>query len=290
VPSKTHITSRLRSLLDQFSGQRRKAAEYILARPGEVAVYSLRKVAVRARVSPGTLVTLAKTLGYGSYNAFRARVQQEEVGILDYFSAGAKVLQDTGKGAGEPGSLIEKVIRSDLKNITEITSERYIASVAKAAAVIQGGKNVYVVGRRATFGLMHYFYYVAQFVRDQVHLLDGAWDMSGDQIARVGPGDVVLCCGFYPYIRSVMEIIDEAETRGARVVCITDSAASPLVRKNGVVITLPIESPWIFGSISAAVVVLQALLAQLTSLGGEAVLARIKDRERLLSALKVFDV
>lgn len=281
---------RLKTMLDDLGGQRRKAAEYILARPGEVAVFSLRKVAARARVSPGTLVTLAKSLGYPSYNAFRAWFQQEEVGILDYFTSGARALQSDGDAGDGSLKLIERVIGSDLKNIAVLADEAQMRIISEAAEAVQNGRNLYVIGRRGSFGVMHYFYYTAQLVREGVHFIDGAYDMSGDQIACVGEGDVVICCGFYPYVRSVVNLVDEAARRGARIVSITDAESSPLAAPNGILITLPVMSPWIFGSITAAIVVVQALAAQMTALGGETVLDRVKQRERLLAHLDVFSL
>lgn len=279
---------RLRQMLDQLRGQKRKAAEYILARPGEVAVYSLRKVAGLALVSPGTLVTLAHDLGYEAYNDLRARFQQEETGVVDYFSSGVRALQGRTQSS-DLDELIGRSMAADIGNIEHaLQDQAVVTAIQEAAALLHTSRRIYVVGRRASFGLMHYFHYLAQLVRDNVVFLDGAGDMSGDQLDGIGSDDVIICCGFYPYVRSVIELVDTAASLGARVISITDSPASPVGRPAACVIPISVDSPWMFGSITSAVVMVQALIAQLAALGGAPVLDRVKAREKMLAELSVF--
>ena len=56
----------------KLSRQLKKCAAYILEHPSEVATLSMRQVAARADVPPSTMNRLARALGFGTYNEFRA--------------------------------------------------------------------------------------------------------------------------------------------------------------------------------------------------------------------------
>jgi DNA-binding MurR/RpiR family transcriptional regulator len=278
---------KLRHLTKTLSGQKRKSAEYILAHPGEVAVYSLRKVASLAHVSPGTLIALARLVGYASYNAMRARFQQDETGVLDYFSAAARTLQGVGDSA-ELDSLITKAMQSDIRNIERLMNRDTVDSISQAAKVIHGARRVFIIGQRATFGVMQYLYYLMQLVRDDVTFLGGFASLDADLISGVTKQDVIVCCGFYPYLRSVIDLVHKAEESNGVVIAITDTSASPLMRKGRRTILFSVQSPWVVGSITSCNAIVQALVAQLTAFGGEEVLKRLTMRERRLQDFKVF--
>ena len=52
------------------------AARYVLDRPDDVALLSMRSMATNATVHPSTMVRLAKSYGFDSYQDFRPPFQQ----------------------------------------------------------------------------------------------------------------------------------------------------------------------------------------------------------------------
>ena len=69
------VMDRLTEAYPALSPQLKRAAKYVLDRPAEVAVNSMRRVAAAAQVAPSSMLRLAKTLGYPSYEAFRRPFQ-----------------------------------------------------------------------------------------------------------------------------------------------------------------------------------------------------------------------
>jgi len=281
------VRDRLQRALEDLSGQKRKAAEYILSHLREVTMLSLRKIALRARVNPAALVALAHDLNYTSYNEFKASVQEEDSGVLDYFSAGAQALQNP-QARSRLGKLSGIAAATDSRNIESALSGDSEDSVSQAAQVINDARRVYVVGVRASFGIAHYLHYLLQLIRDDVVFLTDLAGMSGDQLATISKDDVLVAFGFYPYVKQTLTIVDQASEIGAHIVGITDSRKSPLLRKNGTALLFRTESPWVLASVTSAVAVSQVLVAQIVGLGGEAVLERLRQREKLLKDLDVF--
>ena len=65
------VLDQLTTTYPQLSPQLKRAAKYVLDCPAEVAINSMRKVALSADVGPSTMLRLAKRLGYESYEDFR---------------------------------------------------------------------------------------------------------------------------------------------------------------------------------------------------------------------------
>ena len=60
--------------------------------------------------------------------------------------------------------------------------------------------------------------------------MDNVGSTALDQVACVRPGDVVLAVSFSPYNSITPDLVVVAHERGARVLTLTDSALSPLVK------------------------------------------------------------
>ena len=81
-----------------------------------------------------------------------------------------------------------------------------------------------------------------------------------DQIGCLGPNDAVLAVSFSPYNSITPDLVAAARTRKARVVSITDSALSPLVKLSDAWLEV-IESDFAgFRSLAASLAVGMALV------------------------------
>ena len=65
------LTERIVAAFDRMPAQLRTAARYVLDKPSDVALLSMREQARRAGVQPATMTRLAKRLGLDGYDAVR---------------------------------------------------------------------------------------------------------------------------------------------------------------------------------------------------------------------------
>src|SRR3546814_1210535 len=65
------LSDRIVSVFDSLPAQLQAAARYVLDRPREVALLSMREQARQAGVQPATMTRLAKALGLGGYDELR---------------------------------------------------------------------------------------------------------------------------------------------------------------------------------------------------------------------------
>lgn len=70
------VMDRLKSKSDLLSPQLRIAARHMVANPEDVALNSMRALAIEAGVKPPTMVRLAQALGFTSYDDLRLPFQE----------------------------------------------------------------------------------------------------------------------------------------------------------------------------------------------------------------------
>ncbi len=99
------LQTRARVLIDTLSPQLRRAARYVLANPDKVAVQTVRETAAAARVTPATVVRLAKGLELDGYPELKRLFLDELVAgargdRLPYAAKAAELQKDDLAGVG----------------------------------------------------------------------------------------------------------------------------------------------------------------------------------------------
>src|SRR5881394_2078068 len=94
------LNNRIVTVFGTMSAQLQTAARYVLDRPKDVALLSMREQARQAGVQPATMTRLAKHLGMDGYDGVRelyaAAVRDGEIGFAG--KAGAQVASQKLKG------------------------------------------------------------------------------------------------------------------------------------------------------------------------------------------------
>lgn len=269
------IKSRLESEYRDLTPQLRGAARYALKEPAFIALYPLRKVAQRARVSPATLVRLAKHLGFDSYQAFRdvfrdgmhsgaARYATDARQLLSYKGGGG--LERAYRAAGEV----------QIRNITRMLDEIDPASVEAAGNRLFKSRRIYILGMRSNYAPAFYFHYVLSVFLPQVVLLEDRMGMLIDELGGIGPRDTLIAMSADPYSNEAVKAVNYAADQGATLIAMTDTALSPIAARAGHVFLLPNESASYYHSMVPKMVLLEALVCHLVARGGQAAVDRIK--------------
>jgi DNA-binding MurR/RpiR family transcriptional regulator len=273
------LVDRIRARFVDLSPQQRVAAAFVLKRPEEVAIVSMRTLAANAGVQPVTFVRLARTLGFSAWEDFKEPFVERMRAAPAFYSDRAKKLTDTA-----PVDLH----LSHIKTLQATQALNDGAAFTAAAEAFDTAKNVFVAGFRACFGPAHAFAYVYRLFRPDVVLLSGMGGGLEAELRAVDEGDVVCIMGFRPYSRESVVVAEHAARRGATLIAITDSPLAPFAREAKIVLTFSTEGPSLFPSLVSAWAIAEHLLDTLVARGGEAVLDRLKSAEAQLQALGVF--
>jgi len=272
--SATLVLQRLIGQIDSLSPKLRDAARFIVDHPAEMGVSSMRRLAQLSGVTPNTLTRLARTLGFDGYetlrDVFRDAVRNGAQSIPDR----AKWLQSVGRG-GRHGGLVGEMARAMLQNLERMYSEIDLPRLEGAARAIIAADRVFVLGVRGVYGLAHNFYYVGRMALPNLVLVPRQGSTALDDMIVTTPKDLVLAITLAPYARETSEACLHAQQRGAHLIAVTDSRASPLAGKARHELVAPSATPQFFNSTAAAVALLETLLAMIVALGDRRMLASI---------------
>ena len=268
------IIERLTRAHADMSREVKRATAYVLKNPAKVATHSMRRVSKEAGVTPPTMSRMVKFIGFDSYETFRDVYRNEYHYIAGNFGDRARDLQSRTNGDLEE-SLWSDLVEANHAHLSYLTSSVRPVSLKRAAERLLAARRVYVMGMLSSYSLASYLHYIARLALPNWHLLSARGSMLADEVASLSDKDAVIVIGFAPYARDTVCLAELARKRNASVIAITDELTSPLVGCADNAFVAPNDSPQYFGSYVATVVVMEALVAYVVSLGGSCVLLNI---------------
>lgn len=263
------LAKTLEQRFDGLSPQMKKAAWYVMEHPTDVALYSMREVAKRAAVPPGTLLRLSSSLGFDSYVALREVYQN---GLRQYHGAGpfsglARDLQRSTK-ARDILEVMALVQAAEMENIEKTFVANDQARIKRVVDFIERAERVYVLGQRSCFPAAFFFSYVYRLFRSSCVLVDNHGGAVVDDVRAIRPRDLLVAITIQPYTADVVRAAQFARKQGARVVAITDSRVSPLRNVATESLLAVTRSASFFHSILGVLALIQGLIALLAARGG----------------------
>lgn len=266
--------------------QLQAAARYVLDKPDDVALLSMREQARRAGVPAATMTRLAKRLGLEGYDEVRALYAGAvRAGTLGFAGkAGVQVQQQHLRG--------ERALAADMalslsRQIARLAEPEALERLADAAGRLHRARRVYCLGLRACHAAAWHFHYMLSLLGDKTVMLDDAGGTGLDAIRDAGRDDVVLAASVEPYARATVEAARYAATEGVPLVAVTDSAVSPLARLASTVILVPTESPSFFHTVTPLLAVAEILAALVAGRSGHKALEALQRTETQLAAFGV---
>lgn len=259
-----NVSDRLKELFPELPRALKVAATYMLEHPGDIATLSMRQVASNAGVSLPNFSRLAKALGFETYSelreVYRRQVQQNDI---SEYHLRAETLQKSG------GDQVAREVWEDFRNATlgnltaifDSIDPDYFASVAK---VMNEARHIYLVGMQASASFSAYAHYIGGMASGKIRLVRGDGGVYADPVADIGAKDLMITISQQPSSRTAVELAILARERGAQVLAITDSPASPVALEADYVLLGPNRSPLFFESYAGITVLIEALIGFFT--------------------------
>jgi len=278
------LADRIIKAFDTMSGQLQAGARYVLERPRDVALLSMREQARQAGVQPATMTRLAKHLGMDGYDGVRelyaAAVRDGEIGFAG--KAGAQVASQKLKG---DKALAAEMLRSIGKQIERLAAPDRLDRLVAAARTLASARRIYCLGLRSSHSIAWHLHYVLSLVGERSTHIDGIAATGADALARATSRDVLLVASVLPYTRLTVELAEYAVEQGMAVVAITDSEVAPLAQIAQHAVIVATDSPSFFHAMSPAFAVAEILGAIIAGRGGDDALATLRHTDEHLAAL-----
>lgn len=275
----TAVQERLEALAADLPPQMRSAARFVLKEPASIALYPLRELAARARVSPATLVRLAGQLGFPSYKAFRDVMREGLHSAAARYSSGARLLQEHPRRGG-PQAVWRAACDVQATQMAEMMQTIPGAAVEAAARRVAEARTVYVLGLRANHAAALYFHYVLRTFRPEAVLLSGGHGTLVDALHGIGREDLLLAVSYEPYSQEAVRLVRHARRAGAQLVALTDRPWSPIAADADQVFLVPTAGASFYQSMIPTLALLEAIIAFLVRRGGQTLVDRVESEFR----------
>lgn len=241
-----------------FSKGQRRIAKYILDNYDKAAFMTAGRLGKTVGVSESTVVRFASELGYDGYPEMR-RVLQDVVRNKLTSVQRIEVANEQNKER----NIINSVMTADAERIQTTMEQINREDFDRAVNSILNGKHVYIIGTRSSASLALFFGYYLRLMMENVHIVqDTAASEIIEQLFRVGTGDVVIGISFPRYSSRTLAAVKYAKSKGATIVCITDSEVSPLASVADVNLFAKSDMISFIDSLVAPMCLLNTLLAE----------------------------
>ena len=154
--------------------------------------------------------------------------------------------------------------------------------------MILGARRIYVTGLRTASSLAGFLAFCLNWVLGNAQPLVSSTEDWLEQMASLGPEDLVIAVSFPRYTRRTVEIAEFAASRQAMILAITDSVMSPLARHATVVLCARSTIDSYVDSFTAPLSLINALLTAVGQKAPERTVAALQRLEEDWCKYRVF--
>lgn len=259
--SQSELGSALKRVLSEGSASGRTIADYLLRNAVRVTACGIEELAAQCGVSNATVSRFARDIGFANYAAMRAEIATTLQAVLQPVEKLRNNIEQ------RPGATLPAVesLEYAVANIAATNQGLNVGDLQAVVGKLASARTVYVMG----FGLsshlagllsLHLQPFCAHVVEVAGH---GGTEVAAGHLATITPEDVLVVISFPRYALDVIRLAGFARTRSACIVSLTDSPASPLAELADIALYAQSTHPVLPSSASAALALIEALVAAL---------------------------
>ena len=255
------LGQRLLQVLAEGSASNRTIADYLLRNQMRATALGIEELAEACAVSTATISRFARDLGFKNYAAMRGAVAETLQAVLQPVD---KLRNNIARRARSTSPALESL---NYAEAAVAASRQSLDSdeVARVVAALTSARTVYVLG----FGLSSHLagilaMHLQPFCPHVVEVAgSGGTEVAAGHLANITGKDVLVVISLPRYALDVVRLAQFACDRGATVVSVTDSPASPLAGLGQHVLYAHSSHPVLPSSSSATLAVIEALVMAL---------------------------
>ncbi len=230
IPDYEALRAALLARQGKLSRRLSQVAQFFLNHPEEVAINPMVKLAGQAGVPPATITRFAKEMGFAGFAELQAVFRERLLGPRLPFAAR---LADPPAPLGDadledPDRVFDGFVQAAVQSLFRLEQSLDRAALGLFLDVMADADAVHIAAARGAFGVGAYTLYGLAGIGKRAHLIDNLGAMRAEQVAAMGPGDVLLVLTFDDYTPETVELARIAAARGRTVLAITDNELSPV--------------------------------------------------------------
>ena len=279
------VMRKLAAVAPDLQPSLRKVADFILRHPLKAATLTIEELAQATGTSPAAVNRLARAMQLGGFSALKTALVAT---LQDLVSPVDKLRNELAQRSDGSFGLHEqmRIAGSNLGSTANGNSQDTFAAFVE---VLAAARRVYILG----FGNSAYLAGLAAanlvpYCADAVAVsMEGGNENAAYRLASITAEDALLAISLPRYSLDTLQLARYALERGAKVLAITDSPASPLAPIADHSLFATAEHPVLISSNIAVLALIESLVAAVMTRNKEAVRLAAELTESVLSYLHV---
>ncbi len=219
-----NLLSRINEMKSGFSKGQRLIAGFITEHYDKAAFMTAAKLGSTVGVSESTVVRFATELGYDGYPKMQKAMQEM---IRDKLTSVQRIEVTQSRISG--GNVLENVLTKDIEKIRRTIEETSKEDFEKAVEAISQAGTIYIFAVRSSAALASFLGYYYSLIFENVKVISNYGETEiYEKLFRISSEDVIIGISFPRYSNAAIQAMTFAKRRGAKVIALTDSMASPI--------------------------------------------------------------
>lgn len=212
--------ARLQSMAASLPATSRRIAQFVLSNVGEVVHMSVTELAEKTESSEGSVVGLAKTLGYTGFQQLKIALAQDLVAPVQF------IHEDLEPG-DHPDTVVRKIFASHIQALQDTRASLDIHALTRAAEAIRAARRVEVYGIGSAAPIAEDVGYRLMRIGIEAKVLvDSHTQAVGASLT--GPDVATLTISHSGSTQETLIATRLAREAGARTIVVTNYGKSPI--------------------------------------------------------------
>ena len=279
------VLSLIRKNMDTFSKRQRAIANFIMDNYDKAAFMTAGRLGRAINVSESTVVRFAAELGYEGYPEMQRALQE----VIRNKLTSIQRIEVTNDRLGS-GDILSAVMQSDIEKLRlsmdTVDHEQFRAAVEQIVAA----RRIYILGLRSSTAIAGFLGFYFNLLFENVTLVHTtSVSEMFEQVLHIGPGDLMIGVSFPRYSSRTVKIMQFARDRGADVLAITDSEASPLCPLAGTCLLAKSDMVSFIDSLVAPLSLVNALIVAVGRALGKDISGTFTELEKIWAEYGVYE-
>lgn len=222
----------------------KKIAEYIISNPEKVSDMSALDLGKVLNTSDASIVRFSKNIGFKGFSDLKTYLK---IQINSFKKPQNKILEKWNNFQSE-SDIINKVAKSDLKNIESFLSQIDVKKVEETVGRLLSSKKVFVVGMGCSRGIAQFISWHMKRIGVNVELLQESGIGLLENLIHLEENDSVLLFAFPRYLTDEVQITKLIKNKKATLILITSELFSEISINSDIVFKIPVDNDSFFNS------------------------------------------
>lgn len=250
------ILNSIEQMMPEFSKSQKRIAQFVTEHYERASYMTAAKLGEAVEVSESTVVRFATVLGFEGYPEFQTALQE----IARNRLTAVQRMEITSQRIGD-SDILNTVLNSDIDKIRRTLEETNRADFEKAVNAIASARRIYIIGVGSSAFLAKFLSFYFNHIFDNIILIEAtSSEEMFERILRISKTDVLIGISFPRYSSRTSKALLYAKERGAKVIALTDSIASPIAEISDLTLLAKSDMASFVDSLVAPLSLLNALI------------------------------